>query len=327
MIFKCNNCGKFFDKSLGVCPFCGTVLDDIVEENNMDDTVLPNTSCEESNTSDEPDSVFVQCPVCKNKYDLSVGVCAICGYSSLEKENELHDKSEAVETSTQNDVVEKDKVDSGNENTESKQDKGHGTVRSSLLSYFENSSLFQNILGMSVVFAMIYPVCLILTLFQDLSGFSRFVHKTEDLLSVVFYIGIAMCFSKKQNSALAVSFGTVASYYFITIIKHINYVSFNELFSIGIYIALCVLSIVKRDSQPETSKKSTGQIKDSNINEDNLKLKRITMVVFILVAIIAVVTLIVVNNADTCVYCGKKIFGDSYSVFGEPCHKECFLNN
>lgn len=93
---KCIECGKFFDKEFGICPFCGTeLIDDIVEEVDIQDTVLPLEDAEEALEEEKTEGNFVLCPNCNNKYDINVGLCTICGYSFLESNETVAEDDEA----------------------------------------------------------------------------------------------------------------------------------------------------------------------------------------------------------------------------------------
>lgn len=89
---KCDKCGKFTNKNFGVCPFCGNIFDEIVEESAAKESVVSDTSSEKHNADEANESIFVQCPMCRNKYDLSVGVCTICGYSHIQNDMESQEE-------------------------------------------------------------------------------------------------------------------------------------------------------------------------------------------------------------------------------------------
>ncbi len=82
---KCSECGKFFNKDFGICPFCGTELaEDNIEIIDNKDTLLSVTDTEEAFVEENTEGNFVLCPNCNNTYDINVGLCAICGYSATE---------------------------------------------------------------------------------------------------------------------------------------------------------------------------------------------------------------------------------------------------
>lgn len=239
-IVECKDCGKFFNKSLEVCPFCGLIF----EKSGKRDMNSQEEKIEKENTKIMTKKAFVLCPVCKNKYDLSVGTCAFCGYSDQKDEYLLDDSQD----STSQHIVDNIELDDSDINScKSKQNENQLSVRENLLSYFERNEILHKLLNISSVLIMIYPICLVFLLFETINGFSRFVYKIEDLLTVVFHIGVVLCFSKNQKGLLALSFGMVAIYYFVTIIKHINFISFNEVFSCGLYVVLCILFATKID--------------------------------------------------------------------------------
>lgn len=93
---KCNECGKFFNKEFGMCPFCGTELaEDNIELTDNQDTLLSVTDTEEAFVEENTEGDFVLCPICNNKYDVNVGLCTICGYSSLESDETVAEEDEA----------------------------------------------------------------------------------------------------------------------------------------------------------------------------------------------------------------------------------------
>lgn len=103
---KCIECGKFFDKEFGMCPFCGTELaEDNLQTIDNHDTPLSVTDAEEKFAEENTEGNFMLCPNCNNKYDINVGLCTICGYSSLETdetvaEEEASANVSAIEDST-----------------------------------------------------------------------------------------------------------------------------------------------------------------------------------------------------------------------------------
>lgn len=93
---KCIECGKFFNKEFGMCPFCGTELaEDNIELTDNQDIPLSVTDTEEAFVEENTEGNFVLCPNCNNKYDINVGLCTICGYSSLETDETVAEEDEA----------------------------------------------------------------------------------------------------------------------------------------------------------------------------------------------------------------------------------------
>ncbi len=93
---KCSECGKFFNKEFGMCPFCGTELaEDNIELTDNQYIPLSVTDTEEAFVEENTEGNFVLCPNCNNKYDINVGLCTICGYSSLESDETVAEEDEA----------------------------------------------------------------------------------------------------------------------------------------------------------------------------------------------------------------------------------------
>lgn len=93
---KCSECGKFFNREFGMCPFCGTeLLVENEESNNNQDTPLSINDTEDAFLEENTEGDFVLCPNCNNKYDINVGLCTICGYSSLELDETVAEEDEA----------------------------------------------------------------------------------------------------------------------------------------------------------------------------------------------------------------------------------------
>lgn len=92
---KCSECGKFFNKEFGICPFCGS---EISTGKSVDEILPENDETQTYGTQDE-EKTFAMCPVCGNRYDADVGLCDICGYSELESEVE-HEEDNVLEVKT-----------------------------------------------------------------------------------------------------------------------------------------------------------------------------------------------------------------------------------
>lgn len=93
---QCSECGKFFNKEFGMCPFCGTELvEDRIEQTDNQDIPLSVTDTEEAFVEENTESNFGLCPNCNNKFDINVGLCTICGYSSFELDETVAEEDEA----------------------------------------------------------------------------------------------------------------------------------------------------------------------------------------------------------------------------------------
>lgn len=92
---KCSECGKFFDKEFGMCPFCGSEIStgEIVNE------VSPEIDETKIDEIQDEGTIFDMCPMCGNRYDANVGLCVICGFSASESKTEYKEDNELeVET-------------------------------------------------------------------------------------------------------------------------------------------------------------------------------------------------------------------------------------
>lgn len=93
---KCSECGKFFNKDFGMCPFCGAELEDEnVEFTDNQDTSVSANGTEEVYAEDDAQSKFVLCPKCGNYYDENVGLCIHCGYSVFESDEDAEESENA----------------------------------------------------------------------------------------------------------------------------------------------------------------------------------------------------------------------------------------
>ena len=93
---KCSECGKFFNKDFGMCPFCGAELEDEnVEFTDNQDAFVSANGTEEVYAEDDAQSKFVLCPKCGNYYDENVGLCIHCGYSVFESDEDAEESKNA----------------------------------------------------------------------------------------------------------------------------------------------------------------------------------------------------------------------------------------
>lgn len=108
---KCNDCGKFFNKEFGMCPFCGTELaEDNIELTDNQHIPLSVTDTEEAFVEENTEGNLVLCPNCNNKYDINVGLCTICGYSSLELDEFGIEDEDALNNGVANEENTSDKL-------------------------------------------------------------------------------------------------------------------------------------------------------------------------------------------------------------------------
>lgn len=239
---KCKNCGAEIRSSDSFCPACGAKA--IAEEKET-----------------------VTCNGCGKQFDKNYEICPFCG-------SEREEKSEFPRFSTigPNAVGGVGGIAGQNANEsfgkkQEKNEKSEPSLRETLYAALCKVPVIGNLMGASSLFALAYPIYLLLSHIDATSGLVEFIDAFDKALLVLFYIGTVMCFAKRENLSLMLSFGGMALH---TVLKFKYLDGIDAIALVGFYATIAYLAAKEyfRIGVPisEYNRKSFDDLRGNNVS-------------------------------------------------------------
>lgn len=214
----CQKCGKVLADGVKYCAACGAKVESAVVSS-------------------------VLCKNCGKDFVASLDMCPFCGTEVAKEPTVQSDTAETVEKPEEV-SVEADKTPEQSEQPEPQLPKFEPLLSGNnrepeVRTVLKNKLLNMPVIGFLTYFSPIlllaYPICLLLCLFENLDDFADFIFDIDELLLVAFYVGVVMCFAKRQNICLTIAFGSLALY---ELVSSRHQTGFNTLVIAVFYILL-----------------------------------------------------------------------------------------
>lgn len=283
----CANCGTVFQREFGVCPNCGTPVDETpVNPTPVNPTPVNPTPVNPTPVNPTPinatpvnETPVNAAPVNEARYGGSV--------------------SETPSGGTLD------------------------NVREALFNYIYGGSM-SGLLNGSAIMMFLYPLWCVMNICFYESDFVDNLYVITDLLKIISLVGVVFCFARKQSSLIAIASGVVSLEYMVEAIRD-ETLTLNYFVSILFFVAICIWAIKNHIGSANNPQSSDSAVRSHNMERKTLPLKWIALIVFIVLAVIIII--IIFSNVEKCTECGKLIFGKYYRFGEHIMCEDCFYNN
>ncbi len=289
----CKNCGNKFKRIFGVCPTCGEAVQNINSEAETDNSENGGGMQERYN-EDLKNEKSVAEKVSIKQNESRQGKPKFENYCSDTAQNENSDYI------------------SGKENEE----KSQSGVRGAVLEYIQTKSYY-DLIGLSGVILLIYPVLFLISLLIQSSGFSDFIYSTQFLLQIISLFGAFLCFAKSQSDRLAAA-STVMAICYIIKGSRLSF-NFDCISKIVFYVVLCIVCVKDYVALPV---RRTSDSSERSGKSGGIQIKWLLISILIAAGILGIIMLL---SGKTCDKCGK-FTTEYYEVFGKTFCKSCLYS-